>query len=124
MKMIKNILLGLIVLVFIFCGWLLYEYKQVAAEAEAQIIEDVLWLELSFDGVDTLAGVSMNNIKHLETKLIHQSIDGNNKFLRHYRSLFIRDGKKSCLETEVSYLNRNPNIEQQIWLNNGSACTE
>lgn len=122
--MIKNILLGLIVLVFIFCGWLLYEYKQVAAEAEAQIIEDVLWLELSFDGVDTLAGVSMNNKKHLETKLIHQSIDGHNKFLRYYRSLFIRDGNKSCLETEVSYLNRNPNIEQQIWLKNGSACTE
>lgn len=122
--MIKNILLGLIVLVFIFCGWLLYEYKQVAAEAEAQIIEDVLWLELSFDGVDTLAGVLMNNKKHLETKLIHQSIDGNNKFLRHYRSLFIREGNKSCLETEVSYLNRNPNIEQQIWLKNGSTCTE
>jgi hypothetical protein len=119
----KNILTGLVALVFLFCGWLLYEYKQIAGEAEAQVEKDVTWLSLSFEGVDALAGESLLNKKYLETRLIQQSVNHEQKFIRHYRSLFIHEGKKSCLETTISYLDRHPNIEQQSWLGVNSTCT-
>jgi antitoxin component YwqK of YwqJK toxin-antitoxin module len=120
----KNIFTGITVLVFLFCGWLFYEYKQIAGEAEVQVEKDVLWLSLAFEDMDAVVGENLLDRKYLETQLMQQSINSENKFIRHYRSLFIQEGKKSCLETQVSYFNHNPEIEMQTWLSSGSICTE
>ena len=120
----KNIILVIGIAVFLLCGWIFFEYKQVAGEAEAQVEKDITWLRLGFNELDQVASESLINKKHLETQLMQQSVNDENLFIRHYRSLFIQDGKRSCLETLVSYENRQSNVETQRWLNDEVSCTQ
>lgn len=120
----KKILIYGFALVFILCAWLFYEYKQVAGFAEEQVESDILWLRLSFETSAKNGQADFVNRKHLETHLVQQSVDEHNRFLRHYGSLFIQEGEKQCLMTQVSYLNFNPSIEKQQWVDLESGCVK
>lgn len=110
-------------MVVVLLLWLLYEYKQVANLAEERVANDIRWLQQGFEESDAFLAPEHENKTHLETKLMHQSVTENNRFQRHYRSLFILEGKKSCLESVLSYLNLSPVLERQDWMVSTENCT-
>ena len=109
------------VVVFLL-AWLLYEYKQVASFAEQRVENDIAWLEKYFEDSTVLALSEHKNKKYLETKLMHQSVTDEQRFQRHYRSVFLLAGKKSCLESVLSYLNLLPVLEKQFWKESDEMC--
>lgn len=113
----------LALLVFMLCAWVFYQYVSIANEAERQVEKDIAWIVLGFHDASVLGEQVMSKKKHLETKLFQQSIDSNHRFLRHYYSLFIEKGDKTCLQTVVSYRNQQPQIDKQNWLADTELCS-
>jgi hypothetical protein len=107
---------------FIGCGWLFYQYLNIASSAEKQVLADIQWLQQSFKVSATFTQPQHLNKIHLETQLIQQSLDLENRFIRHYRSLFVKEGNRSCLESLLWYKNYQPEIEKEIWLAEGKVC--
>jgi hypothetical protein len=118
----KKILITIATIFFVGCGWLFYQYLDIASSAEKQVAEDILWLRDNFSTSAAFSQQQHVDKKHLETQIIQQSLDLENRFIRHYHSLFIKDGNKSCLESLVRYKNYQPILEKQVWLAQGKLC--
>jgi hypothetical protein len=118
----KKVFVVIAVIFFLGCSWLFYEYLEIAGAAEKQVEYDIKWLGSSFDISPLFLEEEHINKKHLGTQLIQQRLDNKNRFIRHYRSLFIKSGKKSCLESLIRYKNYQPVLQQQDWLLKGKAC--
>jgi hypothetical protein len=118
----KNVKIAVIGLVVLGIGWLFYEYKKIAGEAEDRVAKDVRWLMTGFEGQDQIESLSLQNKTHLETQLMVQGVNEHNRFVRAYHSLFIESGTRSCLLSEVIYHNREPSLQQQRWLESDESC--
>jgi hypothetical protein len=118
----KKVLMVIGLIFFIACGFLFYEYLKIAGVAEKQVEEDIKWLQHSFNLSFVLLAEQHANKTHLQTQLIRQQLDHESRFIRHYRSLFYKEGEKSCLESLIRYKNYQPVLHQQIWLPKGKPC--
>jgi hypothetical protein len=118
----KNFFIVVASIFFIGCGWLFFEYLNIASSAEQQVVEDIQWLHQGFNDPTKFLKPKHFNKKLLETKLIQQSVDFENRFIRHYRSLFVKDGNRSCLESLVRYEAYQPIIEKETWLAEVERC--
>lgn len=118
----KNVKIAVIVLAVLGIGWLFYEYKQIAGEAEVRVAKDIRWLMDGFDEQEQVESLSLQNKTHLETQLVVQGVNEHNRFVRGYHSLFIHSGDRTCLLTEVVYENREPAIQKQHWLGPDDNC--
>jgi hypothetical protein len=118
----KKIFITVAIIFFVGCGWLFYQYLHIASSAEKQVEEDILWLRHNFNTSAAFSQQTHADKKHLETQLIQQSLDLENRFIRHYHSLFIKDGNKSCLESLVRYQDYQPILEKEVWLAQGKLC--
>jgi len=112
----KKIITPIIVLALIAIAWLFYEYKKIAGEAEARVEKDVRWLMTKFEQEDYDQQLNLAAKTHLETQLVVQGVNENNQFVRGYHSLFIENGERSCLLSEVVYEFREPKLLDQRWL--------
>jgi hypothetical protein len=122
MNLMKKISITVAIIFFVGCGWLFYQYLHIASSAEQQVAEDILWLRDNFNTSTAFSLPAHADKKHLETQLIQQSLDLENRFIRHYHSLFIKDGNRSCLESFVRYQNYQPILKKQVWLAEGKLC--
>jgi hypothetical protein len=118
----KKVFVVIAVLFFLGCSWLFYEYLDIAGAAEKQVEYDIKWLGSSFDISPLLLEEEHVNKTHLQTQLTRQRLDNESRFIRHYRSLFFKEGEKSCLESLVRYKNYQPVLHQQAWLPKGKPC--
>lgn len=119
MKKLRTIIA---VLALIGVAWLFYEYKQIAGEAEARVEKDIRWLITAFEQGEFNAQLQLSEQTHLETQLVVQGVNENNRFVRGYHSLFIKSGERSCLLSEVFYENHEPSIQDQRWLKTAEGC--
>lgn len=112
------VLLALVGLVYVF-----YQYQQIAAEADIQVEADIQLLEKSFreQTSEALTGLHEGE-KYVQTQLTSQHINDEQKFVRVYHSLFIQNGVRNCLQSHLTYQQKQPNIKQQIWLEIGESC--
>lgn len=119
----KKILMGLFVLALLGLGYVLYQYQQIAADADAQVEADIKLLEKTFREAtsDALTGMHEGD-KYIQTQLAYQHINDSQQFVRVYHSLFIQNGVRSCLASHFIYLQRQPKIQKQNWLENGENC--
>ena len=118
----KKILTSILVLLLVVIGWLFYEYKQIAGEAEARVEKDIRWLMTKFENKDYSENLNLENQRHLETQLVIQGVNEMNKFVRGYHTLFIENGDRSCLLSEVTYENHEPSVQDQRWLQTAEGC--
>lgn len=118
----KKLLTIIAALALVGVAWLFYEYKQIAGEAEARVEKDIRWLMTKFEQGDYDQQLRLASKTHLETQLMIQGIDENNRFVRGYHSLFIENGEHSCLLSEVVYEFREPSLHDQRWLKTKEGC--
>ena len=125
--MIKKILTALIIFMLLGIAWLFYEYQQTAGAADEQVEKDLHTLRMNYDSqLQTNSGVFMD-VEHrgkifLDRKLVNQSINEQRQFVRHYNGLYLREGVKSCLQTQVIYPNRSSEILSEKWAQFTKKC--
>lgn len=118
--MIKKIFTVIIVLMLLGVAWLFYEYQQTAGAADEQVEKDLHALRMGYDvQLENKSGVFADVAHHgkvfLDRKLVNQSINEQRQYVRHYHSLYLREGVKSCLETQMIYPNRQAVILSEGW---------
>jgi len=119
----KKVLLGLFFLVLMALGYVFYQYQQIASEADAQVKADIKLLEKTFRESTSAALVDSHEAdKYVQTQLAYQHINQAQQYVRVYHSLFIQNGVRSCLASHIVYLQKQPNIQQQIWLESAENC--
>ncbi len=119
----KKALTFLVVLIIGAVGYVLYQYQNIAAEAEAQVERDIVWLEQSFRNQSSDAlQLDHKDDKYVQTQLVMQSVNEEQKFVRHYHSLFIKNGQRSCLLSQVTYFQMQPEMFKQTWLESAENC--
>lgn len=119
----KKILTGLVMLMVVVLAYVLYQYQNIAAEAEAQVERDIVWLEQGFRNQSSDAlQLEHKDDKYVQTQLVMQSVNEAQKFVRHYHSLFIKNGQRSCLLSQVTYFQMQPEIFKQTWLESAENC--
>lgn len=119
----KKALTILVILIIGAAGYVLYQYQKVAAEAEAQVEKDIAWLEQGFRNQSSDAlQLEHKDDKYVQTQLVMQSVNEAQKFVRHYHSLFIKNGQRSCLLSQVTYFQMQPEMFKQIWLESAENC--
>ena len=119
----KKALTILVILIIAAAGYVLYQYQKVAAEAEAQVEKDIAWLEQGFRNQSSDAlQLEHKGDKYVQTQLVMQSVNEAQKFVRHYHSLFIKNGQRSCLLSQVTYFQMQPEMFKQIWLESAENC--
>lgn len=110
------------VIIFMLLGvaWLFYQYQQTAGAADEQVEKDLHELRMSYDKqLEKNEGVFID-VAHqgkvfLGRELVNQSINKQRQYVRHYHSLYLREGVKSCLETQMIYPNRQAEILSEKW---------
>ena len=125
--MFKKFFTLIISIIFILAIWAFIEYKQVASEAEAQINLDIAALKQQFNeqrksGEGAFEEAQYENFEWVDSRLMQQSINENQQFVRHYRSLFIHQAHTRCLLSQVIYPQRQVTILSQRWLAEGMDC--
>lgn len=118
----KRALLFLGAAILVFLVWTFIQYKQIAKEAEARVEQDVRWLMTRFEQGNVDDNLQLERKTHLQTQLVVQGVDEMNRFVRGYHSLFIEDGKRTCLLSEVGYEQRQPVLMGQRWLKTEEGC--
>lgn len=122
-KILSLVLLGILV----FSVWAFVQYKQVAEEAEAQILIDVEILKKQLEEKKLNRQAPFNDeyhesLKLVESRLTIQSVNEQQQFVRHYRSLFIHQGHTRCLLSKMIYPQRQGTVLSQQWLPEGTDC--
>lgn len=118
--MIKKLFTAIIIMMLLGVAWLFYEYQQTASVADEQVEKDLHELRMGYDlQLENKSGVFTNVAHHgkifLDRKLVNQSINEQRQYVRHYNSLYLREGIKSCLETQMIYPNRQAVILSEEW---------
>ncbi len=125
--MFKKIITLLIAAVFIFAVWAFSEYKKVAGEAEAQILADTQFLkaqlnEQKLNAQGPFKEELFKELELVESKLMLQSVNDAQQFVRHYHSLFIHQGHTRCLLSKLIYPQRQSTLLSQQWLAEDVDC--
>ena len=118
--MIKKIFTAIIIMMLLGVAWLFYEYQKTAGAADEQVEKDLHELRMGYDEqLENKSGVFVDPAHHgkvfLDRKLVNQSINEQRQYVRHYNSLYLREGVKSCLETQMIYPNRKAVILSEKW---------
>jgi hypothetical protein len=118
--MFKKLFIGLIVIGLLGVAWLFYQYQKTAGAADEQVEKDLHELRMVYDEkLENKSGVFLDVEHHgkifLDRKLVNQSINEQRKYVRHYHGLYLREGLKSCLKTQVVYPNRKAVILSEKW---------
>ena len=119
----KKVLLGLLVVALIALGYVFYQYQKIASDADAQVEADIKLLEQTYRDLTSkaLSGLHEGD-KYVQTQLAYQHINEHQQYVRVYHSLFIQKGVRSCLASHIVYLQKQPNIQQQVWLESAENC--
>lgn len=119
----KKWLLAILLLVISGLGYVFYQYQQIAAEADEQVEADIKLLEQEFRAQtsEALTGLHEQD-NYVQTQLAFQHINAEQLYVRVYQSLFIKNGKRSCLQSHIVYQQKQPKIHQQIWLEESKNC--
>ena len=125
--MFKKLLWLTVLLVFIGAVWAFVQYREVAAEAEAQIQVDTDLLKQDIElkrqaRQGPFKEVFYEKLELVESRLIVQSINENRQLVRHYHSLFIYQGHTRCLLSKMYYPQRQGTVLSQRWLPEGTDC--
>jgi hypothetical protein len=119
----NKIVIGILILLLAVMGYVFVQYQSIAGDAEEQVAKDIRFLEDSYhDRSSTSLTGEYLKMKHIQTQLVLQSVNADKQFVRHYHSLFIENGVKQCLQSQVIYLQRQTTILQQSWLENPDIC--
>lgn len=114
----KNIIYLLIACLVAGIAYLFYQYQTISQQAEKQVAEDIRLIEQPFRNGSShwLKTETHKNKTLLKTQLVTQSVDEQNRFIRHYHSKFIRAGEHSCLKTQIAYPQREAEIIEQSFV--------
>ena len=118
--MFKKLFIAFIVIGLLGVAWLFYQYQQTAGAADEQVEKDLHELRMGYDKqLENNDGV-FSDVTHqgkvfLGRELVNQSINEQRQYVRHYHGLYLREGVKSCLETQVVYPNRQAVILSEKW---------
>lgn len=118
--MFKKLFFVCICIGLLAVAWLFYEYQKTAGAADAQVEKDLHELRMAYDQqLQKNEGVFTDVLHHgkvfLDRKLVNQSINEQRQYVRHYNGLYLREGIKSCLETQVIYINRESKVLSEKW---------
>ena len=124
MKKLLPIIGLIVVAVFVYVA---FKYQQNASGALEQIAQDKHWLraklpEQQITQTGPFKDAQDHEKKWVQTELVQQGVNDQRMFVRVYNSLFILNGKRSCLRTALIYPNREATIEDQRWLDEGEMC--
>lgn len=125
--MLKKLFFVCIVIGLLGVAWLFYQYQQTAGAADEQVEKDLHELRMNYDKqLENSDGVFID-VEHqgkvfLGRNLVNQSINEQRQYVRHYNGLYLREGVKSCLETQMIYPNRTADILSETWLNSAVNC--
>lgn len=125
--MLKKLFIAFIIVLFVGAGWIFNEYRKAASEANAQVEKDLHDLRIAYDlqhetKTGKFAQAEDFQKSFLDRQLVNQTINEQQQFVRHYHGLYIREGKKSCLKTQVIYLNRKMEITKEAWVDGNLGC--
>ncbi|EAT12929.1 hypothetical protein HF888_01245 [Bermanella marisrubri] len=119
----KRIIYLLVVCLVAGIAYLFYQYQTISQQAEQQVTTDIKLIEQPFRNGSShwLQTEAHKNKTLLKTQLITQSVDDQNRFIRHYHSKFIRAGEHSCLKTQIVYPQREAEVLEQSFVDT-EAC--
>lgn len=125
--MLKKLFITFVIALFLGAGWVFNEYRKATGEANAQVEKDLHDLRIAYDlQQETKTGIFANaenfQKSFLDRQLVNQTINEQQQFVRHYHGLYILEGKKSCLKTQVIYLNRRMEIFKETWVDGDFGC--
>ncbi|GAA6135426.1 hypothetical protein NBRC116188_22160 [Oceaniserpentilla sp. 4NH20-0058] len=119
----KKIVAFLMLLALVGLAYIFYQYQQIAAEADIQVEADIQLLEKSYRDQTSKALTGLHEgEKYVQTQLASQHINDEQKFVRVYHSLFIKNGVRNCLQSHLTYQQKQPNVQKQIWLKPDQYC--
>jgi len=119
----NKLVIAIVICIIVAVGYVFMQYQEIAADAEAQVEKDIAMLEDSFRNQSSAAlSGDHKNEKYIQTQLVLQSVNEKNQFIRHYNSLFIENGVRQCLQSQIFYLHKQAKILQQDWLENDDNC--
>ena len=119
----NKLVTALVVMLVGAMGYVFYQYQIIASEADEQVEKDIAILEKTFRerSSDALTG-DHEKEKYIQTALMFQSVNDQQQFVRHYHSLFIENGVRNCLKSQIVYLQKQATILEQTWLQDSEAC--
>ena len=119
----NKLVVAIVICFVVAVGYVFVQYQEIAADAEAQVEKDIVLLEASFrNQTSTALTGEHENEKYIQTQLVLQSVNEKNQFIRHYNSLFIENGERQCLQSQIIYLHKQAQILQQSWLDSDKNC--
>ena len=119
----NKLVTALIIMLVGAMAYVFYQYQIIASEADEQVEKDIVFLEKTFRerSSQALTGEHEKE-KYIQTALIFQSVNDEQQFVRHYHSLFIENGVRNCLHSQIVYLQKQASLHKQAWLQDTQAC--
>ena len=119
----NKLVTALIVMLVVAMAYVFYQYQTIATEEDEQVEKDIVFLEKTFRerSSQALTGEHEKE-KYIQTALIFQSVNDEQQFVRHYHSLFIENGVRNCLHSQIVYLQKQASLHKQAWLQDTEAC--
>jgi hypothetical protein len=119
----NKVVSAFIVIVLIGLAYVFYQYQIIASEADEQVEDDIVFLEKTYRdrSSEALTG-DHEKEKYIQTALVLQRVNDEQKFVRYYHSLFIENGVRNCLQSQIIYLEKQTTLLSQKWLPTDEGC--
>ncbi|MGR6872041.1 hypothetical protein ACU6U9_06995 [Pseudomonas sp. HK3] len=119
----NKVVSAFIVIVLIGLAYVFYQYQIIASEADEQVEDDIVFLEKTYRdrNSEALTG-DHEKEKYIQTALVLQRVNDEQKFVRYYHSLFIENGVRNCLQSQIIYLEKQTTLLSQKWLPTDEGC--
>lgn len=119
----NKLVTALVVMLVVGMGYVFYQYQIIASEADEQVEKDIAFLEETFrERTSQALSGDHEKEKYIQTALIFQSVNDEQQFVRHYHSLFIENGVRNCLQSQIVYLQKQATLHKQAWLQDTEVC--